>query len=226
MSETPVSLKTENLSVRKDNRDILRKLRLEIKKGDRVSVVGPSGSGKSTLLHVLAGLEKPDDGRVLYDGIDLLEFDDEQTTAFRGRNIGFVFQRHHLMPQCTLLENLLLPVLAIQGETTGEDGEFARSLLSRLGLADRAEAFPGQISGGECQRVAVLRALVNRPSFVFADEPTGELDAENGKKVADLLEENAKRQRAALLVVTHDAELAKRMDKRYRLTNGQLEKLD
>ena len=198
---------------------------LNVKTGEATAVVGPSGSGKTTLLNLLGVLDRPTEGQVLINDQDVALFDEEQAAAFRNRALGFVFQHHHLLPQCTLLENVVLPRLAggwkeSQSETTAR----AEALLAEVGLQDRLGHFPYQLSGGERLRTALARALVNEPSLILADEPTGSLDEETTGVVADLLEELNAGKGVTLVVVTHNRALAGRMQNSYELRNGKLER--
>jgi ABC-type lipoprotein export system ATPase subunit len=201
---------------------ILSGVNLVLAAGRRMAVVGPSGSGKSTLLNIMGTLDRPSSGRVLLEGRDLAGLPEQDLSAVRNRSIGFVFQDHHLLPQCTVLENVLIPVLA-QRARAGDAAERACSLLDRVGLGGRLDHRPGQLSGGECQRVAVVRALINQPRLLLADEPTGSLDGANAEAMTDLLAELNEEEGIALVVVTHAERLAERMRPVYRLCDGQLE---
>ncbi|MEZ6016297.1 MAG: ABC transporter ATP-binding protein [Planctomycetota bacterium] len=194
--------------------------------GEALAVLGPSGSGKSTLLNIIGVLEPPTAGQVSFDGRDLLAMDDDERARFRNRELGFVFQHHHLLPQLTALENVLLPTLA-EGHSAAERTalrERAEALLERVGLAERRGHRPGALSGGERQRVAVVRALILGPRLVLADEPTGSLDARSADTMADLLVEVSERDGAALLVVTHSERLAERMSGAVVLDAGRLQR--
>jgi lipoprotein-releasing system ATP-binding protein len=198
---------------------------LTVGKGETASVVGPSGSGKTTLLNLLGALDRPTEGRIEIDGRDVAGLSEEEAAAFRNRSLGFVFQNHHLLPQCTLLENVILPRLAgdweeAEGVTTGR----AKALLEEVGLQDRLGHFPHQLSGGERVRTALARALVNEPDLILADEPTGSLDEETTEVVADLLVQLNEEKGVTLIVVTHNPALAKRMQNYYELRGGRLEK--
>jgi predicted ABC-type transport system involved in lysophospholipase L1 biosynthesis ATPase subunit len=202
---------------------VLHDVDLQVGPRDAVAVLGPSGSGKSTLLHLLAGLTPPSSGTVRFDGADLASLDADRLAALRNREIGFVFQAHHLMPHCSALENVLVPTLAIGDRARREAAVTrARALLAEVGLGDRATHLPGQLSGGECQRVAVVRALINEPSLLLADEPTGSLDAAAADHLGDLLVELNSRTGVALLIVTHSERIAARMQRRCVLENGVL----
>ena len=190
--------------------------------GERVAILGPSGSGKSTLLNLICGIDVPDAGSVRVAGTELTTLTERDRTLFRRHEVGFVFQFFNLLPTLTVLENLLLPV-ELKGEVGAKEEARARALLAEVGLADRAEAFPDRLSGGEQQRVAVARALVHEPALVLADEPTGNLDEETGARVADLLEGLVRSDGRTLVVVTHSRDLAGRMDRVLRMNHGRLE---
>ena len=186
-------------------------------------IVGPSGCGKSTLLNIIGALDRPTSGRVLFDGQDLAALDDNELAKIRNKQIGFVFQMHHLLPQCTVLENVLVPTLAGKDRSAMEQArERATNLLQRVGLKEFLLHRPGQLSGGQRQRVAVVRALINQPKLLLADEPTGSLDREASEKIADLLVELNRSEKVTLIVVTHSHELAKRMGRVVELTEGSL----
>ena len=204
---------------------ILSDVSLSLKRGDAVSIMGPSGAGKSTLLYVVGGLEPPSAGRVTLDGQDPFALGERELAEFRNQEVGFVFQDHCLLPQCSVLENVLTPTLVARAPD-GDAPERARALLEQVGLAARAEHRPAQLSGGEKQRAALARALVMRPTLLLCDEPTGNLDQKAAGVVADLLLELHRRQETILLVVTHSAELAARFPLRYRLAEQQLRQSD
>ena len=216
-------LKLENISKSySKDRVILDQLSLEINAGERVAIVGPSGSGKTTLLNLIGTLDRPDSGKMVFDGQDLSAMNDTQLAQFRNRKIGFVFQMHHLLPQLSLMENVLLPTLtdpALQGKETEER---AKRLIERVGLSGVVGQKPSELSGGECQRTAVVRALINRPALLLADEPTGALDQKSSGNLTDLLIELNKEEGVALVVVTHSLDVAKKMDRIYRLEDGRL----
>ncbi|WP_206659584.1 ABC transporter ATP-binding protein [Hansschlegelia zhihuaiae] len=199
---------------------ILKDVGLEIARGEAVGLVGPSGSGKSTLLMVLAGLEKPVSGSVRTLGEELTTLDEDALARFRGRNIGVVFQAFHLIPTMTAIENVATPL-----ELAGEPDAFerARAELVAVGLGERLEHHPAQLSGGEQQRVALARALVSRPEILVADEPTGNLDEATGKQIADLLFAKSAERGATLVLVTHDPALAARCGRVVRLRSGRIE---
>ena len=203
---------------------VLEDVSVRIDSGESVAVVGPSGSGKSTLLNIMGILDKPSSGEVIFQGKNLSEYGDAELSRIRNREIGFVFQLHHLLPQCTALENVLIPTIPL-GSKKG-DGEAinrAKKLLGRVGLGSRMDHFPAQLSGGEMQRVAVVRALINEPKLVLADEPTGSLDRESSENLGPLLVEINKEEGAALVTVTHSVDFARLMEKVFRLQDGVLE---
>jgi lipoprotein-releasing system ATP-binding protein len=200
---------------------VLDGLDLAIAPGERVAIVGESGVGKSTLLHLLGALDRPSAGRLLVSGIDVFAQDEEALAAFRNREIGFVFQFHQLLPDFTALENVVLPAM-IAREPQGPARARARDLLERVGLGDRIAHRPGELSGGEQQRVAVARAVMRRPRLLLADEPTGNLDPETGEKVTSVLLDLNREVGAALVVVTHNDRLAAAMARTLRLEGGRV----
>lgn len=202
---------------------VLRDISFALDAGGAMAVMGPSGSGKSTLLSILGTLEPPTAGRVSIDGRDPFALSERELARFRNRSVGFVFQDHHLLPQCSALENVLIPTLP--GDSPPGATDRARQLLARVGLADRAAHRPAELSGGERQRVAIARALVNRPALVLADEPTGNLDRRTADSVGDLLLEINREEKTALVVVTHSRTLAERFAARYELIEGTLSRL-
>jgi len=204
------------------DRTILDQLDLEVKQGDRIAIVGPSGSGKTTLLNLIGTLDRPDSGKMYFENQDLSVFSDQQLASFRNVRIGFVFQMHHLLPQLTLLENILLPTLTDQKLQGKETLDHAQKLISRMGLTEVEHQKPSELSGGECQRTAVARALINRPGLVLADEPTGALDQESAFNLTDLLVELNNEDGVTLIVVTHSMDVARKMDKIYKIENGKL----
>ena len=201
---------------------ILRDITLTVNPGESIAIIGPSGSGKSTLLNIIGSLDRPTSGSIQLNGKNLADLSDEQLAETRNQEIGFIFQSHHLMPQCSVLENVLVPCLA-KGKAGPHQISKANQLLDRVGLKDRAGHRPGQLSGGECQRVAVVRSLINGPSLLLADEPTGALDHQTADGLAELLLELNQDQQVALVVVTHALPLAEKMGKVYRLNDDQLE---
>ncbi len=206
---------------------VLRGIDLELAPGEALAIVGPSGSGKSTLLNLIGTLEVPDAGQLFWKGRDLAKLDESALAEFRNREVGFIFQHHHLLPQCSALENVLLPTLAQSGSVVNEQArERAKQLLERVGLAERINHRPSQLSGGERQRVAVVRALINEPALLLADEPTGSLDATSASALGELLVELNRERELALVLVTHSEELASRMQRQVELRAGQLVSTD
>jgi len=189
---------------------------------ESVAIVGPSGSGKSTLLNLLGTLDQPDQGTIVIDGKNLAMMAGDELARFRNRNIGFVFQSHHLLPHLTVLENVLVPVLAQESKVSEEVLLRATQLLQRVGLADREKHLPGRLSGGERQRAAVVRALINQPRLILADEPTGALDRVSAAEVGRLLLELNREHGITLIVATHSEELAARLDRVLSMENGTL----
>ncbi|MBM4184433.1 MAG: ABC transporter ATP-binding protein [Gemmatimonadetes bacterium] len=194
---------------------------LRVAAGERIAILGPSGSGKSTLLNVISGIDVPDAGTVRIGEVDLTALTEAERTRFRRKHIGFVFQFFNLLPTLTVIENLLLP-LELKDRAGPQEVARARALLERVSLADRADAFPDRLSGGEQQRVALARALVHEPALVLADEPTGNLDEDMAAQVAHLLADMVAGERGTLIVVTHSRVLASRMDRVVRLDHGRL----
>nr|WP_319517053.1 ABC transporter ATP-binding protein [uncultured Cohaesibacter sp.] len=199
--------------------DILRGIDLDIESGHSVGLVGPSGSGKSTLLMVMAGLEQADQGKVLVEGSDLAQMNEDTLAQFRGTRIGIIFQSFHLVPTMTALENTAIP-LELAGRRDAFD--VARAELEAVGLGHRVHHYPAELSGGEQQRVAIARALAPRPSILIADEPTGNLDADTGQEISDLMFRLHKERSMTLMLVTHDPRLADRCERVVRLKSGQL----
>lgn len=201
--------------------EVLKGVDLEIRKGEIVVIIGPSGSGKSTLLHILGGLDHPTQGRVSVGGENIFGLTEVERSAFRNRKLGFIFQFHHLLPEFTALENVAMPAL-IRGEPLREIRPRAANLLAEVGLADRSQHKPGELSGGEQQRVAVARALMNDPLLLLADEPSGNLDEENGARLHKLLIDLARRKGLTIVFATHNPDLTKRGDRVLRLQEGRL----
>jgi lipoprotein-releasing system ATP-binding protein len=204
---------------------VLRESSFRMTAGENVAIIGPSGSGKSTLLHILGTLDRPTGGSVELDGENPFQLDERQLARFRNRHIGFVFQDHHLLPQLSALENVLIPTVA-DGRPGAAEIQRARDLLDRVGLGDRLEHRPAELSGGERQRVGVARALIRQPKLLLADEPTGNLDRHSAASVGRLLVELQQQENAMLVVVTHSIELADLLGQRYELNDGQLLPID
>jgi len=202
---------------------VLDDIAFQINENERIAIVGPSGSGKSTLLNILGTLDKPTSGKVFLDGLSIEQLDNNQLAEIRNSFIGFVFQMHHLLPQLTLLENVLLPLLPKKDKTVRETAqERALYLIDRVGLSAHIKKYPSQLSVGECQRTAVVRTLINQPRLLLADETTGSLDAANADQLATLLSELNREQNIAIVIVTHSMELAGKMDKVYHLREGKV----
>jgi lipoprotein-releasing system ATP-binding protein len=201
---------------------VLRDVSLEMSAGDSVAVVGPSGSGKSTLLNILGTLDRPTRGTVRIGEVDPFALPEKKLAEFRSHHVGFIFQEHHLLPQCTALENVLLPCIAAEKKAGETAQQRARELLQRVGLDSRMAHFPSELSGGERQRVAVARAMMNQPQLMLADEPTGNLDAANSAAIGKLLAEAASQINAILIVVTHSAALAETFARRFTMSQGRL----
>lgn len=221
-----MSLVVENLRKEYPTRSgplvVLNGVSLALKRGAATAITGPSGSGKSTLLHILGTLDAPTSGSVKLDGADPFTLAPKTLAAFRNRRIGFIFQDHHLLPQCSVLENVLVPTL-VNSEATATDTEaYARELLNRVGLAKRLDHRPAELSGGERQRVAVARALIQKPALLLADEPTGNLDRTNAQSIGELLLELHTQHSTILIVVTHSADLAKLLPTRFEMADGTL----
>jgi lipoprotein-releasing system ATP-binding protein len=207
--------------VGKADLDVLKGIDFSVDRGEIAAVVGPSGVGKSTLLHILGGLERPTAGSVRIDSVDVFGLSDAERARFRNRAVGFVFQFHHLLGDFTAVENVMMPLL-IQGVAAAEARSRAESLLGRVGLAQRLNHLPTELSGGESQRVAVVRALAAQPRIILADEPSGNLDSERSKELHDLIWELARDLQQATVVVTHDASLAGRADRVVRMEDGRV----
>ena len=202
---------------------ILNDINLELSLGDSLAIIGPSGSGKSTLLNIIGTLDRPTSGTIRLESQDLTALDDLALADLRNRQIGFIFQGHHLLPQCTVLENVLVPTLASKDRALRSSASGrARKLLDRVGLGARLEHRPGQLSGGERQRVAVVRALINQPKLLLADEPTGALDRASAANLAQLLVDLNREQRLTLIVVTHALDLASKLQRTVELKEGKL----
>jgi len=201
--------------------NVLKDVNIEIAKGEIVSIVGASGAGKTTLLHILGTIDKADKGIIEINGIDIFKLNDSKKAVFRNKNIGFIFQFHHLLPEFTALENTFLPAL-IAGESQKKAIEKAKQLLDYLKLSERMEHKPSQLSGGEQQRVAVARALINSPAVILADEPSGNLDSENAKELHKLFFDLRKEFNQTFIIVTHNEELAGMSDREIKMKDGKL----
>lgn len=223
MNERGLAVSARQISKRffQDGKEIavLRGLSFEVAAGEQVGIVGASGAGKSTLLHILGGVDEPNEGQVLLDGEALYRLSDPERSRFRNRQIGFVFQFHHLLPEFSAVENVALPLRIAGGERQKAQRE-AEAMLERTGLGERLHHRPSQLSGGEQQRVAIARALIMKPRLLLVDEPTGNLDSVNGEKIASLILDFAAERGMTLLVVTHNPELAARLPRVARLKDG------
>lgn len=200
---------------------VLKGVDAEFRPGDATAIVGSSGSGKSTLLHLLGGLDHPTSGEVLFEGVNVFTYDSNTLSNWRNTHIGFVFQSHHLLPDFTAEENIMLPLM-IAGISKQQAKEKASQLLDQVGLKERSTHKPGELSGGEQQRIAIARALVNEPDIILADEPTGNLDTRTGEKTGNLLKQVCRESKATLITVTHNQKLAAEMDFRLVLQDGFL----
>lgn len=201
--------------------EVLKGINLDIEKGKIVSIVGPSGAGKTTLLQIMGTLDKPDQGSVVIDGVDVMKLSDAKRSAFRNKHMGFVFQFHQLLPEFTALENVMMPAL-IGGTSRREAKKRAEELLAFMGLSDRASHKPNELSGGEKQRVAVARALVNKPDVVFADEPSGSLDSHNKEELHRLFFDLRDQMGQTFVIVTHDEQLADLADRKILMQDGRI----
>ena len=221
-----MALTVENLTkaypTRSGALQVLRGIDLKLERGEALAVTGPSGSGKSTLLHILGTLDRPSGGRVTLDGEDPFALTEPQLADFRNRRIGFVFQDHHLLPQCSVLENVLIPTLVNKADRAVDVEKWARELIERVGLSQRLDHRPAELSGGERQRVAIARALIHRPLLLLADEPTGNLDRHTAKAVGEMLLQMHKQENTILIAVTHSAELAGAFPRRMEMNEGKL----
>ncbi|MCU0979107.1 MAG: ABC transporter ATP-binding protein [Pirellulaceae bacterium] len=221
MSGLVVTNVTKQFPTRGEGLTVLRGVSLACELGENVAILGPSGSGKSTLLHILGTLDRPTAGTVTLGGEDPFQLNEAGVASFRNRHVGFVFQDHHLLPQLSVLENVLIPTLA-EGRPDEAMVARARDLLARVGLSERLEHRPAELSGGERQRVGVARALIRQPKLILADEPTGNLDRTNALAVGRLLVDLQLEEQAILVVVTHSADLAQLLQRRYELDDGML----
>jgi len=221
-----VILKAENIyksfkTVKKVRLDILKGISLKIEQEKITVIVGASGAGKSTLLHLLGALDRPDSGEVFYEGKNIFNLSDERLAKFRNRNIGFIFQFHHLLPEFTALENVAIPQM-INGTSLNNASEKSEELLRTVGLSERTEHKPAELSGGEQQRVAVARALANNPQIIFADEPTGNLDSANSEQIHKLIAELKEKYKKTFVIVTHNQNLVKLANKVFEIKDGKI----
>ena len=205
----------------KEKLEVLKGIDITIERGMIHTIVGPSGAGKSTLLHILGGLDRPTEGKVMFDGNSLYDFRDEELAKIRNKKIGFIFQFHHLLSEFSALENVMLPS-SIDGISSKKASEKAKNLLTEVGLSDRIDHKPNELSGGEKQRVAVARALINNPSVIFADEPTGNLDSKNSDMLLSMLLELNRKGGITLVIVTHNVGIANRIGNIIRMEDGKI----
>lgn len=220
--DTPeILLSAKNISKRYGSLPVLKGVNFSIHEGEVVSIVGSSGAGKSTLLHILGTLDTPDEGEIFFRGENLKSFSGKQLAAFRNKNIGFIFQFHHLLPEFTALENIMMPGL-LANQKKAELEPRALLLLEKLGLRERAQHKPAELSGGEAQRVAVARALMNQPQLICADEPSGNLDSEKARELHQLFFDLRKEFNITFLIVTHNEELANMSDRKLLMKDGQI----
>ncbi|RJP29335.1 MAG: ABC transporter ATP-binding protein [Candidatus Omnitrophota bacterium] len=228
MEKSPTQLKLESVAKTYANPEggaslpVLTDVNLEVRRNESIAVIGPSGSGKSTLLNIIGALDRPTAGKIFLENENLLSFEEKQLAAIRNQKIGFIFQDHHLLPQCTVLENVLVPTIIHPAANTSACLKRAKELLDRVGLSDRFHYKPARLSGGERQRVAYVRALINQPILLLADEPTGALDRDNAIRLMELLTEINKDRGLTSIIVTHAVDLVKNLDRVYELKNGCL----
>lgn len=223
-----IIIKAENLyksftTIKNVRLEVLKGITLDIEQEKISVIVGASGAGKSTLLHLLSGLDRPDSGKVFFDGKDIFNYGDEKLSRFRNQNIGFIFQFHHLLPEFTAVENTAIPLM-IGGMSLTKSTERAKELLNSVGLSERFDHKPAELSGGEQQRVAVARALANNPKIIFADEPTGNLDSENSEAIHKILFELRDRLKITFIIVTHNPGLVNLADTVYEMKDGLINK--
>ena len=200
---------------------VLKGISLRIPRGEFLAIRGPSGAGKSTLLHIIGGLERPEEGKVLLNGEDIYSLNDDELSSLRNKNMGFVFQFYHLIPELTILENVALPLL-IQGKDKSQAFNIAGELLSYFKMENRARHYPNQVSGGEQQRAAIVRAIITEPQLLLCDEPTGNLDSQIGKEVLKLLQDINRKKGTTIIIVTHDSEVASWAKREFYIKDGIL----
>jgi ABC-type lipoprotein export system ATPase subunit len=204
-------------------KQVLNGISMELDQGENLAILGPSGSGKSTLLNIIGTLDMPDSGDIIFNGSKINDYTDDQLSTFRNQQIGFIFQSHHLLPQCTVLENVLVPTLPVKDtDFKKECRSRALELIKEVDLWEHKDKLPGTLSGGECQRVAVIRALINKPKLLLADEPTGSLDRRNAMVIISLLMELNTEFNTSLIIVTHSLEICSKINKAFNLVDGQL----
>ena len=222
MSSLSVTSVSMEFPTRAEPLQVLRDVSLQLSAGQNLAILGPSGCGKSTLLHLLGTLDRPTSGTIEIDGQDPFQLDEPRLAHFRNQNIGFIFQDHHLLPQLSVLENVLIPAMA-EGSPSPQVVERAHALIGRVGLEDRIDHRPAELSGGERERAAVARSLLHQPTLLLADEPTGNLDRSNARQVAQLLLEVQEQEQTMLIVVTHNHELADQLQQQRTLDDGRLD---
>jgi ABC-type lipoprotein export system ATPase subunit len=203
-------------------RPVLNGLNLELNQGEKVAIIGPSGSGKTTLLNLIGALDLPESGKVFFEGTDITGYSKTELADFRNKKLGFIFQLHYLMPQLTLWENVLLPLLPQGNKISKDQKDWAEHLIRKVGIWEQRNQKPSEMSGGECQRTAVVRALINKPKLILADEPTGALDEDNAVALSELLIQLSNEENVTLVTVTHSTDLAAKMEKIYKLSTGKL----
>lgn len=208
-------LEDESLTVLKD-------VSVTIKEGEFVAILGPSGSGKSTLMHILGLLDQPTSGKIIINGVDISTLNDDEISQLRSEFVGFVFQQFNLINKLTILENILLPTIYARKKLNYDPKVRGMELLKRFGIDSKADSFPNKISGGQQQRVAIARALIMKPSFILADEPTGNLDTKTGNTILDLLQELNKKDKITVIIVTHEADVAKRAQRQIKVVDGEI----